>query len=119
MVYLAHDDVLDRDVALKVLRDQYVKHEEFVECFRREAKSAAALNHPNIVSAYDWGCTGTDPTNITMEHVPGGTLKERILSDSPTDLDKASEWSSQAARAVGFAHERGVIHFYESPGEQL
>ena len=53
MVYLAHDDVLDRDVALKVLRDQYVKHEEFVERFRREAKSAAALNHPNIVSAYD------------------------------------------------------------------
>jgi hypothetical protein len=49
-----------------------------------------------------------------MEYVPGGTLKERILSDSPTDLDKASEWSSQAARAVGFAHERGVIHFYES-----
>ena len=57
-VYLAHDDVLDRDVALKVLRDQYVKHEEFVERFRREAKSAAALNHPNIVSAYDWGCSG-------------------------------------------------------------
>jgi serine/threonine protein kinase len=52
-VYLAHDDVLDRDVALKVLRDQYVKHEEFFERFRREARSAAALNHPNIVSAYD------------------------------------------------------------------
>ena len=56
---------------------------------------------------------------MAIEYVPGGTLKERILSDSPTDLDKASEWSSQAARALGFAHERGVIHFYESPGEQL
>ncbi len=112
-------DILDRDVALKVIRDQYVKHEEFVERFRREAKSAAALNHPNIVSAYDWGCTGDGSYYMAMEHVPGGTLKERILSDSPTDPDKASEWSSQAARALGFAHERGVIHFYESPGEQL
>ena len=119
MVYLAHDDVLDRDVALKVLRDQYVKHEEFVERFRREAKSAAALNHPNIVSAYDWGCTGDGSYYMAMEYVPGGTLKERILSDSPTNPDKASEWSFQAARALGVAHERGVIHFYESPGEQL
>ena len=56
---------------------------------------------------------------MAMEYVPGGTLKERILSDSPTDLDKASEWSSQTGRALEFAHERGVIHFYESPGEQL
>jgi eukaryotic-like serine/threonine-protein kinase len=118
-VYLAHDDILDRGVALKVLRDQYVKHEEFVERFSREAKSAAALNHPNIVSAYDWGCTGDGSYFMAMEYVPGGTLKERILSDSPTDSDKASEWSSRAARALGFAHERGVIHFYESPGEQL
>jgi hypothetical protein len=118
-VYLAHDDILDRDVALKVLRDQYVKHEEFVERFRREAKSAAALNYPNIVSAYDWGCSGDGSYYMAMEYVPGGTLKERILSDSPTDPDKASEWSSQAARALGFAHERGVIHFYEGPGEQL
>ena len=119
MLYLAHDDILDRDVALKVLRDQYVKLEEFVERFRRKAKSAAALNHLNIVSAYDWGCTGDGSYYTAMEYVPGGTLKERILSDSPTNLDKASEWSSQAARALGFAHEGGVIHFYESPGEQL
>src|SRR5215207_9635196 len=118
-VYPAHDDVLDRDVALKVLRDQYVKLEDFVERFRREARSAAALNHPNIVSAYDWGCTWNGSYFTAMEYVPGGTLKERILSNSPTDPDKASEWSSRAARALGFAHERGVIHFYESPGEQL
>ena len=65
-VYLAHDDILDRGVALKVLRDQYVKHEEFVERFRREAKSAAALNHPNIVSAYDWGCTGDGSYYMAM-----------------------------------------------------
>ena len=100
-----------------MLRDQYVKHEEFVERFRREAKSAAALNHLNIVSAYDWGCTGDGSYYIAMEYVPGGMLKERILSDSRRIRTK-HEWSSQAAKALGFAHERGVIHFYESPGEQ-
>ena len=54
-VYLAHDNVLDRDVALKVLREQYADDEDFVERFRREAKNAASLNHPNIVQVYDQG----------------------------------------------------------------
>jgi serine/threonine protein kinase len=56
-VYLAHDEVLHREVALKMLRDQYAENEEFVERFKREARSAAALNHPNVVSVYDWGRT--------------------------------------------------------------
>ena len=54
-VYLAHDEVLDRQVALKILRNQYAEDEEFVERFRREARSAASLSHPNIVSIYDQG----------------------------------------------------------------
>jgi eukaryotic-like serine/threonine-protein kinase len=109
-VYLAHDEVLNRHVALKVLRDQYAENEEFVERFRREARSAAALNHPNIVSVYDWGRVEDGPYYMAMEYIPGGTLKERILSDSPIDPGKAAEWGSQVARALGFAHERGVIH---------
>ena len=56
-VYLAHDEVLDRDVALKVLREQFADDEEFVECFKREAQSAASLSHPNIVQVYDRGET--------------------------------------------------------------
>src|SRR5215211_5374256 len=80
-VYLAHDEVLDRDVALKILRDQYAEDDEFVERFRREARSAAALNHPNIVSVYDRGCSGDGTYYLAMEYVPGGTLKERILRE--------------------------------------
>ena len=110
MAEVYHDEVLDRDVALKVLRDQYTKNEEFVERFRREARSVAALNHPDIVSVYDWGRTGDGSYYMAMEYISGGTLKERILSASPTDPGKAAEWGSQVARALGFAHERGVIH---------
>ena len=54
-VYLAHDEILDRDVALKVLRSQRTENEEFIKLFRREARSAAALNHPNVVPVYYWG----------------------------------------------------------------
>jgi serine/threonine-protein kinase len=54
-VYLAHDEILERDVALKVLRERYADDEQFVERFRREAKNAASLNHPNIVQVYDQG----------------------------------------------------------------
>jgi eukaryotic-like serine/threonine-protein kinase len=109
-VYLAHDEVLDRDVALKVLRDQYAENEEFVERFRREARSVAALNHPNIVSVYDWGHTEDGSYYMAMEYVPGGTLKERILSEARIDPGTAAAWGSQVARALGFAHECGVIH---------
>src|ERR671916_298077 len=78
-VYLAHDEVLDRDVALKVLREQFAEDEEFVERFKREAQSAAALSHPNIVQIYDRGETEHGTYYIAMEYLPGGTLKDRIL----------------------------------------
>jgi serine/threonine protein kinase len=82
-VYLAHDEVLDRDVALKVLREQFADDEEFVERFKREAQSAASLSHPNIVQVYDRGETESGTSYIAMEYVPGGTLKERISSSGP------------------------------------
>ena len=77
-VYLVHDEVLDRHVGLKILREQYAEDEEFVERFRREARSAASLSHPNIVSIYDQGRSEDGAYYIAMEYVPGGTLKERI-----------------------------------------
>src|ERR687886_1833636 len=77
-VYLAHDEVLDRDVALKVLRAQYAYDEEFVERFRQEARSAARLSHPNIVSVYDQGRSEDGAYYMAMEYVPRGTLKDRI-----------------------------------------
>jgi eukaryotic-like serine/threonine-protein kinase len=74
-VFMARDRLLNRDVALKILRDQYAENREFVERFRREAQSAAALNHPNIVSIYDWGRSQDGTNYIAMECVPSGTLK--------------------------------------------
>src|SRR5918998_2830201 len=109
-VYLAHDEVLDRDVALKVLTERHARNEESVERFRREARSAAFLNYPNIVSIYDQGCSEDGTYYIAMEYIPGGTLKDRILSEGPLDPDTATELSLQVAQALGHAHEHGVIH---------
>ena len=72
-VYLAHDDILDRDVALKVMSSRYASDEEFVERFKREAQSAAALSHPNIVSIFDRGESEDGTYYIAMEYLPGGT----------------------------------------------
>ena len=109
-VYLAHDEVLGRDVALKILKDQYAENDEFVERFRREARSVAALNHPNIVSVYDRGSSEDGTYYIVMEYVPGGTLKEHVLREGPLDPSAAAKLGSQVAQALEAAHEKGVIH---------
>jgi serine/threonine protein kinase len=109
-VYLAHDKVLDREVALKVLRSHYAGDEEFAERFRREARSAASLSHPNIVQVYDRGETGDGTSYITMEYVPGGTLKEQIERRGPFGARETAAVGAQVADALGAAHEWGVIH---------
>ena len=109
-VYLACDGVLERDVAIKVLREQLAKDEGFVERFRREAKSAASLNHPNIVQVYDRGETEDGRYYIVMEYVPGGTLKERIVREGHLDPDEAARLGAQVADALGAAHKRGTVH---------
>ncbi len=100
-VFLAHDGVLDRDVALKILRNQYANDGEFVERFRREARSAASLSHPNIVPVYDRGDTEDGFSYIAMEYVPGGTLKERITQDGPLDARVAASFGYQVAGPWG------------------
>ena len=109
-VYLAHDEVLDRDVALKVLWEYFASDEEFVDRFKREARSAASLSHPNIVQVYDRGETETGTAYMAMEYVPGGTLKERITREGPLSPEDAAAVAIQIAEALGAAHERGVIH---------
>jgi eukaryotic-like serine/threonine-protein kinase len=109
-VYLAHDEVLDREVALKMLREQYAGDEEFVERFRREAQSVARLAHPNIVSIYDRGRSEDGSYYIAMEYVPRGTLKERINRDGVLDPGVAVAVALQIADALSAAHENGVIH---------
>src|SRR5215204_384665 len=109
-VYLAHDQVLGRDVALKILRGQYANEEGFVERFRREAKNAAALNHPNVVQVYDQGSTGDGTYYIAMEYVPGVTLAERLKREGPLEPGEAAGVAARVAEALAVAHERGIIH---------
>src|SRR3712207_1740655 len=109
-VYLTHDEVLDRRVALKVLRDQYADDEEFIQRFRREARSAASLSHPNIVSIYDQGRSEEGEYYIAMEYVPAGTLKERLRREGVLEPGAALSVASQITEALSEAHEKGVIH---------
>src|ERR687893_3249195 len=109
-VYLAHDDVLDRDVALKVMSGRYSRDDEFVERFRREAQSAAALSHPNIVSIYDRGESEDGTYYMAMECLPGGTLKDHILRRGALPARTAAAVALQIAEALRAAHQSGVVH---------
>ena len=109
-VYLAHDDVLDRDVALKVMSGRYSDDDEFVERFKREAQSAAALSHPNIVSIYDRGESEDGTYYIAMEYLPGGTLKDRISKRGALAPQTAAAVALQIAEALRAAHHAGVVH---------
>jgi eukaryotic-like serine/threonine-protein kinase len=109
-VFLAYDRVLDRDVALKLLKDHYAKDEEFVERFRREAKSAAALSSPFIVPIFDRGETEDGTYYIAMEYLPGGTLKDRIVRAGRMSPQETMEVAVQVAEALQTAHERGIVH---------
>src|SRR5215204_3554877 len=108
-VYLAEDQELGRRVAIKILNDRHAADESFIERFRREAKNAAGLSHPNIVSIYDRGeAEGT--YYIAMEYLEGRSLKDRIISEGPLPIAQAIEVARQILRAVGFAHRRGIVH---------
>ncbi|WP_053057505.1 protein kinase domain-containing protein [Rubrobacter aplysinae] len=109
-VLLARDTVLDREVAIKLLHDYYAGDPEFVERFRNEAQSAAALAHPNIVSIYDLGRSEEGAYYIAMEHVAGGTLKERLEREGRLPVEEAASLGTQIADALEAAHRNGVIH---------
>lgn len=108
-VYLAEDTTLGRRVAIKVLHQRLVEDPKFVERFRREAKAAAGLNHPNIVAVYDWGQAG-EQNYIVMEYVEGETLKDRIRRNGRLGLDEASGIALELLAAIAAAHAKGVIH---------
>jgi serine/threonine-protein kinase len=117
-VYLAHDQLLDRRVALKVLFPEFARDPAFVQRFRREAQAAANLNHPNIVAVFDWG--EEDGTYfIVMEYVEGRSLREAIQSDGPLYPNLAADLASDIAGALGFAHRNGVVHRDVKPGNIL
>ena len=108
-VYLAHDELLGRQVAVKVLQDRFAGDQQFVERFRREASAAASLSHPNIVAIFDRG--SWDGTYyIAMEYLPGKTLKELVREEGPLPPSQAIEIAIQVLRAAAYAHRHGVIH---------
>jgi eukaryotic-like serine/threonine-protein kinase len=117
-VYLARDLLLDRPVALKVLFPEFATDRSFVERFRREARSAANLNHPNIVSIYDWG-EEEGTYFIVMEYVDGLTLRDVIRRQGPLMASRAAEIGADIAAALQFAHVGGVIHRDVKPGNVL
>ncbi|HEY4390648.1 MAG TPA: Stk1 family PASTA domain-containing Ser/Thr kinase, partial [Paenibacillus sp.] len=109
LVYRAQDILLNRNVAIKVLRQQFVNDEEFIRRFRREAQSAASLSHPNIVSVYDVGQEG-DVHYIVMEYIEGRNLNEIIKERAPLQVDEAVRIASQIADALDHAHTNHIIH---------
>jgi eukaryotic-like serine/threonine-protein kinase len=108
-VYLAEDEVLGRRVAIKILNDRHAGDDQFVERFRREAKNAAGLSHPNIVSIYDRGeAEGT--YYIAMEYLDGRSLKELIVARGPAPVNVAIDYARQILAAIRFAHRHGIVH---------
>src|SRR5947209_13887743 len=108
-VYLAEDQELGRRVALKLLNERHANDDQFVERFRREAQSAAGLQHPNIVSIVDRGyAEGT--YYIAMEYLDGRTLKELLVRNGPTPIPIAIDYARQILGALAFAHRNGIVH---------
>jgi serine/threonine-protein kinase len=108
-VFRAHDRLLDRKVALKILHQQYSGDDEYVERFRREARAVAALSHPNIVTVIDRG-DHDGRQFIVFEYVEGENLKRVIERRGPAPVAKALELAMQIARGLSFAHQQGLVH---------
>jgi len=117
-VFLAHDVLLDRPTALKVLFPEFATDPTFVERFRREAQAAAALTHPNIVAVYDWGKVNSTYF-IAMEYVEGKTLAAILQERGHLSPTHTCDIISEVASALSFAHENGVIHRDIKPGNIL
>src|SRR5829696_8992844 len=108
-VYCAEDLQLGRRVALKLLYRRFAEDEEFVERFRREASSAAGLQHPHVVAVFDRGeFDGT--YYIAMEFLEGRSLKQVVRQEGALDPDRAIDLVSQILKAARFAHRRGIVH---------
>ncbi|WP_299299471.1 Stk1 family PASTA domain-containing Ser/Thr kinase [uncultured Brachybacterium sp.] len=123
-VFLAEDTRLHRTVAVKVLRSDLARDANFQERFRREAHSAASLNHPSIVAVYDTGeeqqttITGAEVTipYIVMEYVHGDTLREHIKPEQPMDAHQAGEIMAALLSALEYSHRAGIVHRDIKPG---
>lgn len=112
VVYHCRDELLLRDVAIKMLLPSLMADKKNVEVFREEARMAAQLDHPNIVTVFDVGTenrSGREHHFVAMEYLPGGNLAARV-SQGPLPIEHCLNWMKQLAAGLSFAHKRGVIH---------
>ena len=109
VVYKAKDKLLNRFVAIKILKPEFINDHKFIDSFRRESQAAASLSHPNIVNIYDVGREG-NIHYIVMELIEGRTLSEYIKAQGPMSYPKVIALSKQIAAALAFAHKNHIIH---------
>ncbi|MEO8511082.1 MAG: Stk1 family PASTA domain-containing Ser/Thr kinase [Chloroflexota bacterium] len=117
-IWRAVDEQLDREVALKILRPQFGSDLGFAARFKAEARSAAALNHPNIVPVYDYGTEG-DTQFIVMQLVDGSDLATHLRDSGPMSATDAARLAREIASALAMAHRRGIVHRDVKPGNIL
>ena len=108
-VYRAHDRLLERTVAIKILHEQFARDEDAVARFRREARAVAQLTHPSIVTVIDRGDENGRPY-IVFEYIEGENLKQLLLREGALPVEQALETALQIARALEAAHRRGLLH---------
>lgn len=109
VVYKAYDNIDDRIVAVKILKEEYLANEDFRRRFKNESKAIAVLSHPNIVKVYDVSF-GDRLQYIVMEYVDGITLKEYIEQQKTIDWKEAVHFTTQILRALQHAHDKGIVH---------
>ena len=113
-VYKAKDMQLQRTVAIKTLKPNYVEQTTFVERFKREAQTAANLNHPNIVQIFDWGIE--EEPYFVMEYIEGNTLTSIIANKKTVSLGDTLFIGAQVANGLHAAHSQGLVHRDIKPG---
>ena len=118
VVYRARDQMLERSVAVKVLREGYSRDQAFLARFRQEAKAAANLSHPNIVTVHDFGLD-QGQLFIVMEYVPGTDLKTLIKQRGRFSPEEAVPLLIQACAGIGYAHRAGLVHCDVKPQNML
>ena len=117
-VFRAHDRLLDRKVALKILHQHYSADGEYVERFRREARAVAAVSHPNIVTVIDRGAH-EGRQFIVFEYVDGENLKRLIERRGSVPVALALELAAQIAQGLSFAHQQGLVHRDVKPQNEI
>lgn len=118
VIYRAHDQMLERPVAIKILRQDFSDDQAFRERFRQEARAAANLSHPNIVTVHDFGFDDGQ-LFIVMEYVPGTDLKTMIKQRGTFGVEEAINLITQACEGIGYAHRAGLVHCDVKPHNML